>query len=184
MKFWSDWMIERKMVNLSGRQGWGWMAVVVGMFLASVGRGAVEGTTVPGDVAKLKRKKCVPPANAPLAVQRAIWATNHLLVLPYLYGGGHGDVVDRGSDCSGTVSFFLHQAGVLATPMSSGDFLNYGVAGPGKWVTVYARSGHAFAVICGVRLDTTGPSGGEEGPRWHPNDRGPKGFTIRHPEGM
>ena len=50
-------MIERKMVNLSGRQGWGWMAVVVGMFLASVGRGAVEGTTVPGDVAKLKRKK-------------------------------------------------------------------------------------------------------------------------------
>ncbi|MCX6976198.1 MAG: hypothetical protein NTZ94_18300 [Verrucomicrobia bacterium] len=132
-------MFNRRWVHLSGRQGWGWMVVVVGMFLATLGRGAVAGTTVPGDVAQLKRKKCVPPANAPLAVQRAIWATNRLVTLPYLYGGGHGDFVAQGYDCSGTVSFFLHQAGVLATPMSSGDFLNYGVGGPGKWVTVYAR---------------------------------------------
>ncbi len=28
-------------------------------------------------------------------------------------------------------------------------------AAPGKWITVYAREGHTFAVIAGLRLDTT-----------------------------
>jgi len=39
--------------------------------------------------------------------------------------------------------------------MSSTEFRSYGERGPGKWIIVYAREGHTFAVIAGVRLDTT-----------------------------
>ena len=38
--------------------------------------------------------------------------------------------------------------------MSSTEFRGYGQRGPGKWITVYAREGHTFAVIAGLRLDT------------------------------
>jgi hypothetical protein len=39
--------------------------------------------------------------------------------------------------------------------MSSTEFRRYGKRGRGKWITIYAREGHTFAVIAGVRLDTT-----------------------------
>ncbi len=39
--------------------------------------------------------------------------------------------------------------------MSSTEFRSYGERGPGKWITIYAREGHTFAVIAGLRLDTT-----------------------------
>lgn len=39
--------------------------------------------------------------------------------------------------------------------MSSSDFRRFGTRGAGKWITVYARNGHTFAVIAGLRLDTT-----------------------------
>ena len=38
--------------------------------------------------------------------------------------------------------------------MSSTEFRSYGERGPGKWITIYAREGHTFAVIAGLRLDT------------------------------
>ena len=38
--------------------------------------------------------------------------------------------------------------------------------GAGRWITVYANAGHAFAVIAGLRWDTVGDSSGT-GPRWH-----------------
>jgi len=39
--------------------------------------------------------------------------------------------------------------------MSSTEFRSYGDRGAGKWITIYAREGHTFAVIAGLRLDTT-----------------------------
>jgi hypothetical protein len=53
-------------------------------------------------------------------------------------------------------------------------------AGRGTWITVYTNPGHAFVVIAGLRLDTSGP--GESGPRWRPGKYTTRGFKSRHPE--
>jgi cell wall-associated NlpC family hydrolase len=66
---------------------------------------------------------------------------------PYRYGGGHALFRDRGYDCSGTVSYALGGAGLVSSPMSSSDFRRYGQRGQGRWITVYTRNGHTFAVI-------------------------------------
>ena len=48
--------------------------------------------------------------------------------------------------------------------MPSGSFSSWGQRGKGKGITVYADSGHMFAVIAGLRLDTSQTAG--EGPGW------------------
>lgn len=125
------------------------------------------------------------PANAPESVKRAIWAANSLRHKPYIWGGGHGSFYDRGYDCSGTVSFALHGAGALEAPLPSSDFMRYGERGRGRWITIYARPGHTFAVIAGLRLDTTDfMNGGNTGPRWHADARDTDGYVARHPVGL
>jgi hypothetical protein len=142
-----------------------------------------KGPTVPGDRAVLKGRIAYAPRNAPKNIQLAIWATNTITKLPYVWGGGHGTFYDRGYDCSGTISYFLHHGGLLDQPTPSKALQCYGECGPGKWVTIYARNGHVFAEICGLRLDTTGLHE-EEGPRWRGDYRAPNGFVARHPVGM
>ena len=141
------------------------------------------GPTVPGNVAILKGDIAYAPANAPEAVKKAIWAVNTLQRKPYRWGGGHATFFDRGYDCSGTVSFLLHHAGVLAQPTPSKALQAYGEPGAGRWITVHARLGHTFAVVAGLRLDTTGRREGE-GPRWRAEYRSPAGFVTRHPPGL
>ena len=143
------------------------------------------GPTVPGNRAALKGRIAYAPENAPDCVKRAIWATNYLTWRPYVWGGGHGSFYDRGYDCSGTVSFFLHHGGLLSQPAASNEFQGYGECGKGKWITVYAKNGggHVFAVIAGLRLDTTGFRQ-EEGPRWRMDGRSAFGFNARHPAGL
>ena len=105
--------------------------------------------------------------------------------VPYVWGGGHGSFHDYGYDCSGTVSFALHYAGLLGQPIPSGDFLRYGQRGHGRWFTIYSRHGHVFAVIAGLRLDTTDLRyGGDVGPRWHLDGRDTWAFEARHPVGL
>jgi hypothetical protein len=119
-------------------------------------------------------------------VKRAIWAANQLRKLPYSYGGGHRSFFDRGYDCSGTVSYALGAAGLIRAPLSSNELTRYGSRGRGKWITVYARNGHAFAVIAGLRLDTTAWNlrSDREAPRWQRTARPPHGFVSRHPAGL
>ncbi len=126
------------------------------------------------------------PADAPPQVQAAIFAANKLLDKPYKYGGGHAKVEDSGYDCSGTVSYALRGAGLLRTPLDSSSFMRWGKRGKGKWITVYTNPGHAFAVIAGLRLDTSaaGDPSGAKGPRWRPVLRSTRGFRARHPEGL
>ena len=143
----------------------------------------IAGPTVPGKVAILRDGVAYAPADAPAAVQNAIWAVNGIQRKPYRWGGGHGSFNDVGYDCSGTVSYFLHHAGLLAAPSPSRGLLGFGKAGPGRWITVYARKGHVFLTVCGLRLDTTGRRA-EEGPRWRSEYRDPSGFVARHPEGF
>jgi hypothetical protein len=143
---------------------------------------------VPGTVAKLQPDGlAAAPLDAPPEVQNAIWAANRIIGLPYVYGGGHNlRFAGRGYDCSGTVSYALHGANLLRTPLDSGRFMHWGLAGRGAWFTVYTNPGHAFAVIAGLRLDTSpaGDRSGLRGPRWRPVLRSTRGFMARHPLGF
>jgi hypothetical protein len=145
-----------------------------------------SGPVVSGKVARLHRGQAAAPKKAPVSVQRAIWAANQLRSKPYRYGGGHRSFYDYGYDCSGTVSYAPGAAGLIRSPMSSTEFRRYGERGRGKWITIYAREGHTFAVIAGLRLDTTpwdNPTY-RWAPRWQIADRMPRGFQARHPVGL
>ena len=126
--------------------------------------------------------KAIAPRNAPPTVKRAIAAANNIQGLPYKWGGGHAILNDSGYDCSGAVSYVLRNAGLMADQMPSRGFLKYGKRGHGKWITVYARNGHVFLVIAGLRFDTMGQHR-QDGPRWRPESRSTKGHVIRHPAG-
>ena len=69
---------------------------------------------VEGKRAILRNGIAYAPSRAPQSVKNAIWAANSLRRKPYVWGGGHESFYDRGYDCSGSVSFALHYAGVLA----------------------------------------------------------------------
>ena len=117
-------------------------------------------------------------------LKKVIAAANKIRTKPYIYGGGHGRWWDAGYDCSGAVSFALHGGSLITSPMPSGSLAGWGSAGKGRWITVYANGGHAYAVIAGLRWDTAGNNSGT-GPRWHKSLRaaasGP--FVARHPAG-
>ncbi len=149
--------------------------------------GVVFQPTVPGLAAQVVNGVAYAPDQAPDAVKQAIWAANQIVGLPYRLGGGHKlAFTDHAYDCSGTVSFAMHGAGLLATPRDSSSFMRYGLAGKGQWITVYTNPSHAFAVIAGVRLDTSaaGDPSGASGPRWRPNLRSTRGYRARHPLGL
>jgi hypothetical protein len=106
---------------------------------------------------------------------------------PYVYGGGHGRLagetfIDTAYDCSGSISFALATAGLADQPMTSGVLAQWGDAGPGRWVTIYANAGHAFMTVAGLRFDTSGRQ--VTGTRWQTTGRTVAGFTVRHPPGL
>ena len=114
-------------------------------------------------------------------VGRVVAAANEIAGTPYVYGGGHGGN-SGGYDCSGSISYALAAAGLLASPLDSTGFMCWGEAGPGKRITVYANAGHAFMVVDGRRFDTSALSGG--GTRWSNGMRSTAGFVARHPPGL
>ena len=123
-----------------------------------------------------------PPAGAPAAVQEMFAAANLIATTPYIWGGGHGSFQANGYDCSGTVSFVLHAAGLLTAPEVSGDFESYGDPGPGQWVTIYANAGHVWMEMAGWRFDTVALA--EYGTRWSQGGGEYAGFVVRHPVGL
>jgi hypothetical protein len=139
---------------------------------------------VPGKTAVIIRGKAVPPANAPPAVLRAISAGNRICMKPYRRGGGHARFEDSAYDCSGTVSYILHAAGKLDAPSTSSGLRSFGRRGHGRWITVYARKGHVFCEIAGLRFDTGYNDHDSEGPRWTDRPRPIKGYSVRHPAGL
>ncbi len=144
--------------------------------------------TVPGFTAKIIHGLAYAPANAPLAVQEAIWAGDRIRLKPYRVGGGHGIWNDSAYDCSGSVSYLLHAAGLLKVSEDSGEFMSWGRGGAGAWMTIYTNPGHAFIEIAGIRLDTSAegdphPAPGS-GPRWRPLMTSTAGYVARHPFGL
>ncbi|HEY6758374.1 MAG TPA: hypothetical protein VI318_02750 [Baekduia sp.] len=126
--------------------------------------------------------QAVAPAGAPPQVTALIAAGNQIASLPYKYGGGHGDFVDTAYDCSGSVSFALHGAGLLDTTLDSTALSLWGHAGPGQWITVYANKTHTYLIVAGLRFDTSGQK--KANTRWQAAPRSSKGFKIRHPLGL
>ncbi len=141
------------------------------------------------------------PAGAPAAVKLALAAGNELIDLPYLYGGGHGQPLTElaaAYDCSSSTSFVLYGAGAFAAwPQDSSELESYGDPGPGRWITVYANSAHAFLDVAGVVMDTAWyapvqPTVPDSGPRWQPQSIIAAqyagdiygGFVQRHPQGL
>lgn len=169
------------------------LAICAGSSLAATGSASQGGATYqptpatsPGMRATISSdgRTAIAPAGAPLEVQKAIWAANKITRKPYIYGGGHATFkkLSRGYDCSGTISYALGNAGFQETTLNSTGYFKWGEPGKGAWITVFTNSGHAYVVIAGLRLDTSGP--GERGPRWRKEDRSSKGFRSRHPQGF
>jgi cell wall-associated NlpC family hydrolase len=138
--------------------------------------------TAPAGAAALVGGRAIAPVDAPIAVKKVIVAANKIRTKPYIWGGGHGRWWDRGYDCSGAVSFALRGGAFLDSPLPSGPMERWGSPGVGRWITVYANAGHAYAVIAGLRWDTSGNTSGT-GPRWHADMADSSGFVARHPPG-
>ena len=154
---------------------------------SSTGGASFQAPPPPPKKAKIVRGKAVAPRNAPARVRRIIRAGNRLIGKPYKWGGGHASIskLDRGYDCSGTLSYALYGARLLRSPLTSGSFMRWGRRGPGKWVTVYAHGGHAYMVVAGLRIDTgyrDNPS--RTGPQWSKRLRKSAAFKARHPRGL
>ena len=151
------------------------------------GSGSAPQPPVAGSKAKLLKSGLArPPADAPLAVQRAIAAANEIDEASYCMGGGH-----KGNcyDCSGAVSYVLGPQGAdtLDSPLDSGSLRKWGERGRGSWVTVYTNPGHAYVVVAGLRFDTSIPDDGASGPGWSKDVKaglvnGP--FQKRHYAGL
>jgi hypothetical protein len=129
--------------------------------------------------------RALAPPSAPAAVKAMIDAANRISHRPYVWGGGHRDWSSRGYDCSGSVSYVMHAAGLLESPLDSTGFMRWGGGGAGSWVRIYANREHVFAVIAGLRWDTSMTDDGDRsGPGWSEYMRSGGGFRLRHPLGL
>ncbi len=143
---------------------------------------------VPGIATLAPDGTAIPPADAPKPVRKAIHAGNRIHTRPYVWGGGHNrKFKGKGYDCSGAVSYVLHAAGMLKSPLASGPLARgWGVPGAGQWITVYANKSHAYAVIAGLRWDTSAVGEALDqgsGPRWRVTQRASTGYFPRHSPG-
>jgi hypothetical protein len=123
------------------------------------------------------------PSGVPEAVQRVVAGGNAIADFPYIWGGGHASFVADGYDCSGSVSYALAAGGLLSAPLVSGELANWGDAGPGRWITIYANAGHTFMSVDGVWFDTAGRSG-PYASRWLVATPPLAGYSVRHPPGF
>jgi peptidoglycan hydrolase-like protein with peptidoglycan-binding domain len=132
------------------------------------------------------------PSGAPASVRAVVAAANRIIHTSYCYGGGHASWNSSCYDCSGAVSYALHGAGLLGSPMDSTELESYGSPGRGRWITIYANANHTWIVVGGRAFDTAHYGGpgvpGGDGPRWLYNPTGNFGdgqnYVVRHPSGL
>jgi cell wall-associated NlpC family hydrolase len=155
---------------------------------SSTGGAAFVPPPPPPKKAKIRADgKVIAPRGAPRRVKRVITAANRLVGKPYRYGGGHkafSKRLDSGYDCSGSVSYALYGGRFLRSPLPSGDLMDWGRRKPGRWITVYANSGHAYIYVAGLRFDTSLRDDPDHtGPAWSKRLRKNDSYVPRHPRG-
>jgi hypothetical protein len=157
---------------------------------------------VPGQQARiLANGNAAAPQDAPAAVKLAIAAANQIDGKYYLAARPEPlNTTYPWYDCSASADYVLYHAGlngpgVTVDGTDAGDSTlleRYGQPGPGKWISIYANSSHAFIVIAGLAFDTADfggpniPAG--SGPRWRQNPLGNLqdglSYVVRHPVGL
>jgi cell wall-associated NlpC family hydrolase len=130
----------------------------------------------------------IPAPGTPQVIDEVIAAANKIAFDPYIYGGGHASFNAAGYDCSGSVSYALHGGGLLATPLDSSQFVKYGEAGTGNWITIYTNGPtHAYMEVAGLWFDTAAQTASNGMDRWsmtRVNEPAAYGtFVPRHPAG-
>ncbi len=155
------------------------------VLFALLGAGAPSASADVPVATLLPSGRAVAPASAPDSVKAMIAAANRIRHRPYRWGGGHRHWQSAGYDCSGSVSYVMHAAGLLDWPLDSTGFMRWGDGGGGSWVRIYANREHVFAVIAGLRWDTSYSTDGDRtGPGWSEEMRPGRGFRLRHPLGL
>ena len=155
----------------------------VAALLSACSSPSYEFHPIPGKTGFIEQGYAYPPPAAPPQVHAAIAAGNRIAGLPYRRGGGHAREIDTAYDCSGAASYVLREAGLMRSSMPSAGFRRYGKSGEGDWISIYARKGHVFLVVAGLRFDT-GWSDDPDGPHWTTRSRPANGCVIRHPSGL
>jgi hypothetical protein len=152
------------------------LALVAGAALALAAAPAMAGNggtgvppppppTVAGAKAKLVDGLAVAPSSAPKRVKGVIAAANKIAKgHGYCNGGGYASWQSPCYDCSSSVSFALHGGGLIDRAMPPTSLEGWGRPDRGKWITVYANSGHAYMKVAGLRFDTADVRG--IGPGW------------------
>jgi hypothetical protein len=129
---------------------------------------------------------------SPFVLTKGISKANELSgKYPYVWGGGHAQIgvpTHGGYDCSGAVSAVLGAMGLLSVPLVSGDLAHWGVAGPGKFITIYANQIHTFMKInINGKWQWFGTGSDKEairgGPAWGNHDPELGAYQVRHPLG-
>lgn len=139
-----------------------------------------------------------PSATGPAAQERQrieamIREADSLLGTPYVYGGGHG--ASGGLDCSGFVSAVLRSAGFMNGAVTTEGFASQpGItSGPGRYVTIYDRTGcgadeHVIIDLNGRFYESGGGSASGGAPFVHqfsPSASYLASFnTVLHPAGL
>jgi len=159
----------------------------VGLGTSTTGTGTTTTSASPEVNATLLDGLAIPAPDTPQAIVTMLDAANKIAFDPYIYGGGHGSFTAAGYDCSGSVSYVLHAGGLLATPLDSEQFLQYGLAGKGNWITIYTNGPtHAYMEIAGVWFDTAAQTALNGNDRWSLTRIAEPGygkFVARHPAG-
>jgi hypothetical protein len=159
------------------------IAVATVAAIAAAGAGPAAAATPKAELTPGGR--AIAPPSAPPSVKAMIDAANHIRHRPYAWGGGHRNWNSRGYDCSGSVSYVLHAGGLLEYPLDSTGFMHWGGGGPGSWVRIYASKDHVYAIVSGLRWDTSMTDDGDRhGPGWSETMRSGRGFRLRHPLGI
>ena len=151
----------------------------VGLAQAGDGGTGTSGSQARPGKARLVNGRAIPPSNAPARVVGVIEAANKIARgKGYCYGGGHGSFKSKCYDCSGSVSYALRGGRFVRRPLASGDFMRWGRARRGKWITVFSNPGHVYMTVAGLRFDTSMTRG--EGPGWSKEMRSSSGYRKRH----
>ena len=127
----------------------------------------------PGKARLTKNGKAIPPADAPPAVQNAIMAANGSASCPTATAAATPASTTAATTARARSASCSTRRGCWRARCPRARFMSWGLPGKGAGSRVFANGGHAYAVIAGLRWDTSAMGSGGNGPRWRATKRKP-----------